>query len=635
MNYKIRKKIIALSTASLLLFSLAGCANADAYLKEELADSTASNASATNITAANASAANTSSSTNLFDISVTYLNASDMFTERDKEIGYDDNTAVSITLSDNASASSGNNVSINDNIVTISDEGTYILSGTLSNGMIIIDADNTDKIQLVLNNAEINCNSSAAIYIKKADKVFLTLASGSVNTLSTNGEFSAIDDSNIDGVIFSKSDLTLNGNGSLTVKSASGHGIVSKDDLKITSGTYDITAASSALSGKDSVRIADGTISLHAEKDGIHSENSEDANKGFIYIAGGNFSIDCGSDGLDASSTLQIDGGSFSLYAEDDAFHSETDLIINDGNVIIEKCYEGLEGKTVTVNGGNISLYATDDGVNAAGSSQSEFEFMIPSGAGNPNRNTSSDNATPPDGFALPDGSTPPNGFSPNGGSPFATDNECSIVINGGILHINADGDGIDSNGSFAVTGGEVYVSGPTNNSNSALDYDGNALITGGIVIAAGPSQMAQNFGENSSQGSMLVTLSSQISAGETITLIDASGKELLTYTPEKACNSVVISCPDIVQGETYTVTAGSQSYTIEMDSLIYGNGGFGFGGGRHGFGGGRSDFDGNRSGFDGNPPQFDNNGGDMENRQMPDGTPPQPDDDNRNHHSV
>ena len=158
------------------------------------------------------------------------------------------------------------------------------------------------------------------------------------------------------------------------------------------------------------------------------------------------------------------------------------------------------------------------------------------------------------------------------GGSPFMANNNCLILINGGILHITANGDGIDSNGNLAVTGGEVYVSGPTKEGNSALDYDGTALITGGMLIAAGSGSMAQNFGEDSTQGSILVRLSTPASSGDTVILTDSAGKELLSYTPEKSYNCVVVSCPEIVQGQTYTLTAGSQSQTIEMDNLIYGN---------------------------------------------------------------
>ena len=281
----------------------------------------------------------------------------DMFTERDLDVGYDESSAVKINLSDDSTtvtvgddteadasetdepkadetqadesetdetkadksetnetkvASSG--VSISGNIITISKEGTYVLSGALSEGQIVVDADSA-KVQLVLDNVDITCASSAAIYVKSADKTFITLAEDSENILMNTAEYEAIDDNNIDAVIFSKDDLTLNGKGTLTINSEYGHGIVSKDDLKLVSGTCNITAKKHALSGKDSVRIAAGTYNLTSGKDGIHSENADDDEKGFVYIASGDFTIESTGDGIDASYVVQIDDGDFDITA--------------------------------------------------------------------------------------------------------------------------------------------------------------------------------------------------------------------------------------------------------------------------------------------------------------------------------
>ena len=270
-----------------------------------------------------------------------------MFTERDLDVGYDESSAVKINLADDSTtvtvgdetkadasetdetkadetqadesetnetkaASSG--VSISGNIITISKEGTYVLSGALSEGQIVVDAD-LAKVQLVLDNVDITCASSAAIYVKNADKTFITLAEDSENILMNTAEYEAIDDNNIDAVIFSKDDLTLNGKGTLTINSEYGHGIVSKDDLKLVSGTCNITAKKHALSGKDSVRIAAGTYNLTSGKDGIHSENADDDEKGFVYIASGDFTIESTGDGIDASYVVQIDDGDFDITA--------------------------------------------------------------------------------------------------------------------------------------------------------------------------------------------------------------------------------------------------------------------------------------------------------------------------------
>ncbi len=250
------------------------------------------------------------------------FSSTDMFTERDLAGTYEESGAVYVTLSDDGITGETAGVAINGQTVTITAEGTYIFSGTLSEGQIVVDADNA-KVQIVFDNVDITCASSAAVYVKSAEKVFVTLAEGSQNTLRNTDEYVAIDDNNIDAVIFAKSDLTLNGTGSLTIVSAEGHGIVSKDDLKITGGTYDITAAGHALSGKDSVRIADGTFILTAEKDGIHAENADDEEKGYIYIADGDFTITSDGDGMDASNIVQIEDGTFDITAGGGAADSQ------------------------------------------------------------------------------------------------------------------------------------------------------------------------------------------------------------------------------------------------------------------------------------------------------------------------
>ncbi len=403
-----------------------------------------------------------------------------LFTDRDLDSSYEEASAVKIQLADDASSCEASSVTIEENTITITEEGTYLLSGTLSDGQVVVNVDASEKVQLVLNGAAITNSSSAGIYVLQADKVFLTLAPDSENSVSTTGEFAAIDDNNIDAAIFSKDDLTINGSGALTVSCAYGHGIVSKDDLVFADGTYRIKAASHAVSGKESIRIADGEFSLSAGKDGLHSD-------GMFYLA--------------------------------------------DGSITIDTCKEGIEGLTITIDGGSVSLRASDDGLNAS--------------------NASSTNA-----------------------DPMAADSSCMITINGGSLFIDADGDGIDSNGGLLITGGETYVSGPSNDGNSALDYAGNAAISGGIFAASGYSGMAQNFGSDSTQASMLVSFSSVSS--ETISLLDSEGQELLSYSPEKSYNCVVLSCPQITSSGTYTVTSGTESVSVTMSGQIYGTSGNG-----------------------------------------------------------
>lgn len=586
MSYNNTKLVAGLLGYALLACSISGC-SFDSFSKTTTETSSESSSSATGIT---------------------YLNADDMFTDRDKEVGYDEDTATAITLSDDASSCDSSSVTISSNTITITDEGTYLLTGSLSDGQVIVDADDK-KVQLVLDSVNINCDTSAALYVKAADKVFVTLASDSENSLSNTSDFVAIDDNNIDAVIFSKDDLTLNGSGTLTVTAKYGHGIVSKDDLVITSGTYQITAAKHALSGKDSVRIADGVLTLDAGTDGIHSENTNDDAKGFIYIANGDISITADSDGFDAEKTLQVDGGNIEVAAGDDGLHADGDLIITDGTINVTKSYEGLEGMTVTVEDGDISVVSSDDGINAAGdgtsgdSSQSGTPPEKPDGSdstedrpeppngfdkndnssadSNSDSNTNSKPADLPDGNAGPgDGNGGPGGGNggpgggnggpdgsnggPGGGMEEATDYNL-IQISGGKIYINASGDGIDSNGNLTVTGGEIYVDGPTSGGDGALDCSGTALISGGTVIAVGSSGMAENFDSSSAQGSMITTVSDSMITGD-ITLTDSEGNTIVSYSPSKEYSSVVISCADLKEGETYTLVARDTSTSVSLN---------------------------------------------------------------------
>ena len=382
-----------------------------------------------------------------------------MFTDRDKEVGYDEEKCVAITLSDDGSSCDNTSVAIDGQTITITEEGTYLLSGSLSNGSVVVATDENVKVRLILNGVAINNDSSAAIYVQSADKVFITLAPDSENMLSNGGTYEAVDDNNIDSVIFSKSDLTLNGSGSLTVTAKAGHGIVSKDDLVITGGTYAITAASQGLSGKDSIRILDGDFTIASGKDALYSENEDNAEKGFVYIAGGNFNLTASGDGISASGNMTLLDGMY----------------------------------TMTTGGGSEN-----------GNDHQEGD---PGGQGRP-------------------------------------------------------GGGMDNPGDDMMTG----------DGNGALDYETDAVITGGILVAAGSSGMAVNFGDNSTQGSILVNMDRQ-EAGTDIVLTDASGTELINWQPSKQYTSVVISCPGIVQGESYTLKTGTSKTTVTMDSLIYGTG--------------------------------------------------------------
>ena len=449
------------------------------------------------------------------------IDITDMFTKRDLAGNYDESEAVKITLSGKTAACNSSNVQIEDGVVTIKAAGVYVLSGTFTDGTIVVDAGDDDKVQLVLDGVSITAADYAAIYAKNADKVFVTLAEGAGNSLMVSGDYVQTDDNNVDAVIFAKCDLTLNGTGSLTVKDNTGHGIVSKDDLVVTGGTYTIYSQDHCLNGKDSVRIADGTFNLSCDEDGIHAGN-DDQQDGYVYIEGGDINISVG----------------------DDALHAEGLLIITGGDIDVSKSCEGVEGYKILVTGGDIDVISSDDGFNAAGGS---------SGSG--------DNH---DGF----------GDGPGmGGVDMDADNDAYILITGGRININANGDGIDSNGCIGITGGSVYVLGPSDNGNGAMDYGICAAITGGEIVAVGGSGMAQGFGDESTQCSALVNFDEWVDAGETITLTDSDGKEVFSYKVDKKFNSVVISTSDMKQGDNYTLTVGDQNSTFTLDDITYSEG--------------------------------------------------------------
>lgn len=517
----------------------------------------------------------TAVSENQKNIELTDSNVDINFTDRDKSSEYDESSAVKITLNGSGAVVSGSGVNISGSTVTITSAGTYIISGSLSDGQIVIAASDSDKVQLVLNNAEINCNTSAAVYVKSADKVFVTLPAGTTNSLGGGTEYVQTDDNTVDGVIFSKSDLTLNGTGTLKIDADYRHGIVTKDTLCITGGTYVIDAVKTCLAGKDGIKILDGSFTLTSGSKGLNSGNDDDAKEGSIYIAGGTFTIKSEDDSIHADGSCIIAGGTYTIAAGDDGIHANYDTIITDGSITITDSYEGIEGRRITVSGGTINLTASDDGINAATGGSSD-EQQMPGGQ-------------QPQEMRMPGGQKPSGMDMDNKGqapaSRSASDDDVYIKITGGTITVNAGGDGIDSNGNLYITGGTVYVAGPTSNGNGALDYEGEASITGGTLIAAGSSGMAQGMGSNSTQCSMLVNLSETIAAGSVISLKDSSGNVLISWTSPKQFSSVVISTAELAQGSTYTLVTGDTQTEVTLSSVATTSGNAGFGGG---FGGSR-----------------------------------------------
>lgn len=546
-----------------------------------------------------------------------------MFTDRDRKHEYSAQTTAQIELKGDTAESTSNHVRIDGSTVTITADGTYLLSGTLDYGSIVVDAGEKAKPQLVLEGVTVQ-SETAALEIREADKVFVTLVEGTENTLSGSGTGDPVD-----GAVFSKQDLTFNGSGSLTVISTSGHGIVCKDDLVFTGGSYQVQSASHGLDVNDSVRITgDTALTLNTGKDGIHCENSDDAAKGFVYIEKGNLKITAEGDGLSAGAYARILGGEFEILAgggnvngtkehsdffgdfmsggrrsrpqnvqatasedstsmkglksegeitiaggsfimdtADDCIHSNTNITISGGNfdlssgddaihaeetltlkvdaLNVKTSYEGLEAHKIYVRGGEMEIHAEDDGINAAGGQDSSGTEGGRDGmfGGRPGG---------PMGGGRPGG--PMGGGSSDG----------VIEISGGQLKIYSSGDGMDANGSITISDGDIYVTNPSSGDTSVLDSDNGAVITGGTFISTGAStMMAQSFTADSTQGVIACTVGNQ-TAGTPISVQDAVGNTLISYETEYNCLLVIISTPELEKGETYTLTVGEYSGSIQ-----------------------------------------------------------------------
>lgn len=478
---------------------------------------------------------------------VSTASSSEMFTDRDMEIGYNEETSARITLSGDSASSDSDAVQISGSTVTITEEGTYILSGTLNDGMIIVNAEDTDKIQLILDNVEITNSTSAAIYVLEADKAFITTASGSENTLANGGEYVAIDDNNIDAVIFSKSDLTLNGAGILNINAAAGHGVVSKDDLILTSGTYNITAASHGLSGKDSVRIANGTYTITSGKDGIHAENTDDTSLGFLYISDGNFIITADGDCISASAYLQIEDGSFTIttgegsasvtmtagtmdFGQQGRFQNQTTTTTNttEDDSVSQK---GIKSDgTITITGGTFVTDTVDDSIHSNSDiliTSGQFELRTGDDAIHSDTAVTIQNGdftiaycyegiegqsvtidggtfdiTSVDDGINAGGGTDSSGFggARPGQEQFTSSSDSFITINGGDFVIISTGDCVDSNGTLTINSGTLDLT-CNGSGNTAIDCDGTYTNNGGDVTTNDGSE--NNPGQMGGQGGM------------------------------------------------------------------------------------------------------------------------------------
>lgn len=467
--------------------------------------------------------------------------ASDMFTNRDYEIGYDETDSVEITLSGSSAVCNSESVKIDGGTITITDEGTYIIRGTLDDGMIIVDAEETDKPQIVLDGASVTNSTSAALYVLHANKVFVTVEEGTENLLANGGTFQAIDDNNIDAALFTKQDVTFNGSGTLKISSPSGHGISGKDDLAFTSGIYSIESGLHGIDANNSVRLANSVMNIESGNDGIHAENSDDTSLGFVYALSGNYTINAAGDGMSAGSYMQIENGTYDIISGGGSVNAEektSDMGMMGGGMM---GHDGMMGGRRPGGYGAVTVSASAFGIASSDSSTEEDTSVSTKGikavgnilinSGEITVDSADDSVHSDASFTMNSGSlTLTSGddgihanetLTVNDGTINITDSYegiegLNILVNGGDITLTASDDGFNaaggndssgfggfggggdmfggghggmgggsaSNGSVTITGGNVYIQA----SGDGLDSNGTLEISGGEVTVCGPT---------------------------------------------------------------------------------------------------------------------------------------------------
>lgn len=522
-----------------------------------------------------------------------------------------------ITLKGAEAACEGQGAEYTDGVVRITKAGSYEITGWLEDGRIEVDASKDDQIVLILNGCSVACSDYAPLVVWQADETLVYLSDNTENTFTDGGNYyieengsensTSSEQETPSAAIFSKDDLGFSGSGTLVVNASCNDGITGRDDLWFNEGTYRIQAADDGIVGKDSVAVRDGDFMIEAKGDGIKSANAADEEKGFVAVKAGKFSItsvndgiqaetyawleggqftittgggskevqeqtgmmdrkgvrgsaeedtssskgikagvnlsvhggsfemDCADDTLHSNDTLTIYDGTFMLQSGDDGIHADTCIVLADGDITISQCYEGIEAESILVEGGKIDLTAADDGFNAANGESSE-------------------------------GMDGPWGMEREPGADGSSSG--ALYIMNGEIHINAGGDGLDSNGSIAISGGMVCVDGPTNNGNGILDYDTEMLMTGGTLIGVGSSGMLQGISQNSSQAGITSALQSTQQAGTELTIKDSDGKEIVSYTAEKTFSAIVVSCSQLKLDETYDIYLNGEFHSSVQASL-------------------------------------------------------------------
>ena len=511
------------------------------------------------------------------------------------QTSFDESQASQITLADQTATVTGQGASFSDQTLTITQAGTYVLTGSGKNLKLVVEAADTDQVHLVFQNLTLE-GEGTLLQVNKAQEVVISLAEGSQNALT---ESQASDDEKVKATIHSQVPLTLNGTGNLTLTALTKNALEVEDDLKVLGGTYTVKAANHGFKTEGALDIEAATLSIEAGKDGLHAEHDETTERANISLNPTQLSIAATEDGVDAGNELTIKGGT----------------------ITVSQSEEGLEARVIRQLGGDVTIKSSDDGVNAsAGSSSKTTDTSAtsktteasatsnsadtsssagqtsadsatastpasqstgdPAATSQANQANKDKNATPPSppaGQAPPQGSQPPqNGQGPGGmppGGQEESDPSLQIILEGGTLTIDSEGDGIDSNGTVTISGGSLVVNGSVQGSNGPLDAAGDITITGGTVWALGTSDMLQGFAQGSTQASITANIAG--TAGQTLIILDANGKEVARQSASKDFQAVIMSSADLVDGQTYTIQVEGTAQTATAALVTPVTGGF------------------------------------------------------------
>lgn len=504
----------------------------------------------------------------------------------DGDTRYQESEAVAVELTGDSASADGTGVDVDGSTVTVTSAGTYLLSGSLDDGRIVVDAPG-ETVKLVLDGVDVSSSSGSAIAATEAERLVVVLADGSENELSDTDSYA--DDAEANAALYSAGDLTIGGSGSLTVRGNGNDAIAGKDGLVVEGGDITVEAADDGIRGKDQLVVTGGTVTVTAKGDGLKSDNADEEDAGYVAVSGGTVSVTANGDAVDAATDLVVTGGELTVRAEatddtsahglksgvitvleggtvdvnasadalhgdaavhldgadvtlaagDDGIHAEGDLVISRGTLDITGSEEGLEGRHILVRGGTSHVTSADDGVNASGSEA-----------------TSGDDAQGG------------RGGGPRGGGGGESVGDYSAEVTGGTLVLDSQGDGFDSNGTAEITGGTIVVNGPEAGGNGALDVNGSFTVDGGTLLASGSAGMVVAPDEESDQGWLSATLDASVEAGTTLHIVDADGKVVASYVTSKTIQNVVYSGAGIKTGEEYTVRSGGTTSGTDTGGL-------------------------------------------------------------------